>query len=260
MSTDPFRHVLASLLLSAVLAGCATQPTQHANQPAATPPPSATAMAAPAPTITAESSRAASATAGECGGSERWPVKGGTDPQASQIDVSHPVETTIVKLNAIEPDRDVVDENDEFSRMPEEMTVYEIKGFLGFFKKESGSHGDQDYHLVITDQPGLFNQGGEDPTGHSLVAEIPHPDCYTGRHGNFPGDSAFDQQIKDVRNVFETVTAGVDGKHITPRSIPVTVTGVAFFDFDHGQIGRAKNVIELHPILNIEFTGTPPIS
>jgi hypothetical protein len=28
------------------------------------------------------------------------------------------------------------------------------------------------------------------------------------------------------------------------------VTGVAFFDFDHGQTGVAPNAIELHPILN----------
>ena len=27
------------------------------------------------------------------------------------------------------------------------------------------------------------------------------------------------------------------------------VTGVAFFDFDHGQTGVAPNAIELHPIL-----------
>jgi hypothetical protein len=27
------------------------------------------------------------------------------------------------------------------------------------------------------------------------------------------------------------------------------VTGVAFFDFDHGQEGVAPNAIELHPIL-----------
>lgn len=28
-----------------------------------------------------------------------------------------------------------------------------------------------------------------------------------------------------------------------------TITGVAFFDFDHGQTGVAPNAIELHPIL-----------
>ena len=44
--------------------------------------------------------------------------------------------------------------------------------------------------------------------------------------------------------------------------MPVTITGVVFFDFDHGQIGRGRAhkdnrgkslVVELHPVLQIEF-------
>jgi hypothetical protein len=33
----------------------------------------------------------------------------------------------------------------------------------------------------------------------------------------------------------------------------VTVTGVGFFDFAHGQIGRAPNSTELHPVIRFEF-------
>ena len=33
------------------------------------------------------------------------------------------------------------------------------------------------------------------------------------------------------------------------------VTGVAFFDFDHGQTGVAPNAIELHPILAFRCLG-----
>jgi hypothetical protein len=36
-------------------------------------------------------------------------------------------------------------------------------------------------------------------------------------------------------------------------NLPVTVTGVAFFDTQHGQEGVAPNAIELHPILTITF-------
>ncbi len=32
-----------------------------------------------------------------------------------------------------------------------------------------------------------------------------------------------------------------------------TLTGVGFFDRDHGQTGRAPNIVELHPVLNVEF-------
>jgi hypothetical protein len=35
---------------------------------------------------------------------------------------------------------------------------------------------------------------------------------------------------------------------------PVKVTGVGFFDRVHGQNGVAPNGVELHPLLNIEFT------
>jgi hypothetical protein len=31
---------------------------------------------------------------------------------------------------------------------------------------------------------------------------------------------------------------------------PARVTGVAFFDFDHGQDGVAPNAIELHPLVH----------
>jgi hypothetical protein len=36
---------------------------------------------------------------------------------------------------------------------------------------------------------------------------------------------------------------------------PAIVTGVGFFDYDHGQTGNAPNILELHPVLKIEFTG-----
>jgi len=42
--------------------------------------------------------------------------------------------------------------------------------------------------------------------------------------------------------------------HFTSLDVPVqvTVTGIRFFDYNHGQNGRAPNGIELHPVLDIE--------
>jgi hypothetical protein len=37
-----------------------------------------------------------------------------------------------------------------------------------------------------------------------------------------------------------------------------TITGVAFFDFKHGQTGVAPNAIELHPILAFACAASPP--
>jgi hypothetical protein len=44
--------------------------------------------------------------------------------------------------------------------------------------------------------------------------------------------------------------------------VPVQVTGVAMFDFLHGQTGVAPNGIELHPILDIVFanSATPQLA
>jgi hypothetical protein len=35
----------------------------------------------------------------------------------------------------------------------------------------------------------------------------------------------------------------------TVRAGTATITGVGFFDFDHGETGVARNAIELHPVL-----------
>jgi len=38
----------------------------------------------------------------------------------------------------------------------------------------------------------------------------------------------------------------------------LTVTGVGFFDFDHGQSGVAPNAVELHPVLALKIGGNVP--
>jgi hypothetical protein len=45
-----------------------------------------------------------------------------------------------------------------------------------------------------------------------------------------------------------------------PRGGRVVVEGVGFFDFIHNQRGRARNGIELHPVLLLsrDSLGSPP--
>ncbi len=97
-------------------------------------------------------------------------------------------------------------------------------------------------------------------SGHSIVVEIPDPNCVSGPRHSF-GASHFLPQLQESRSDFETAT-----QHLRPnqdlggRNIPITVTGVLFFDFMHGQIGhalphpsgdvhRGQRVVELHPVL-----------
>jgi hypothetical protein len=131
-----------------------------------------------------------------------------------------------------------------------EETVWELDATLTGYKHES----DGDYHLVIAD--------GQ---GHTMIAEIPDPAALAG--GSF-----FVEQITAARQAFDNqfgrqVTAATQpaaapqfaAAAVVPALIPasesVTVRGLGFFDFAHGQDGVAPNAIELHPVISIEFHG-----
>ena len=143
--------------------------------------------------------------------------------------------------------------------MPEEKSEYTVSGYIAFFKHEA----DGDYHVVLTDDTNQYAQGKEPGTGHSVVVEIPDPGCFPGHSGAGSSSSRFGQDITEARDAFEQATQNVDGAAIPAKSIPVTVTGVAFFDFYHGQTGHAvvqttpdgrRDVVELHPVTRIDFT------
>jgi hypothetical protein len=89
---------------------------------------------------------------------------------------------------------------------------------------------DRDYHLVLTDG-----------TGRTMIAEAPDPACAAG--------SILVGQIADVRGRIDARFRSLPAT----SSVPVTVTGVGFFDRIHNAIGQAPNGIELHPIVEIEW-------
>jgi hypothetical protein len=112
---------------------------------------------------------------------------------------------------------------------PTETTVWTIDATLTSFKLE----GDSDYHLVITDS-----------NGHTMIAEIPSPNCVAGT-------SPFSSLISQARAKFDSAfTVSSSFQDVT---VPVRVTGVGMFDFLHGQRGVAANGIELHPVTDIVF-------
>ena len=167
-------------------------------------------------------------------GVERWSVKTGTDSGASQVDMGNAQPTTIADLIAL-PAPSPLPTDTRFA--PTEDTVFVVNATLTDFKLEGGAHGDSDYHLVLMDEQ-----------GNTMVAEIPSPDCVGA-------GSPFATQITNARSTF-------DGQ-LTPTSsfqtanVPVQVTGVGFFDFFHNQHGAAPNVIEIHPVLSIQFNPQP---
>lgn len=190
-----------------------------------------------------------------CGGTERWSVKLANDPDAlgGKIDLNPSGPFTVAAMNQILPGP-----LDAGGRMAVEKKQYTVRGFLSYFKDED----DDDYHVVITDKPGDFARGkGAQPNGRSMVVELPDPACFRGHTGQPAVASSLNESLSESRLAFDQQTKGLSGTNLN-KPIPVTVTGVGFFDFDHGQTGRATphpwtngqgKVFELHPVTQIMF-------
>ncbi|GAA1703224.1 hypothetical protein [Fodinicola feengrottensis] len=166
------------------------------------------------------------AASGSCG-VERWSVKTGTDADAGKITLQSTTPTTIAALDALTAPSSLPSN----SRVtPTETTVYQLAATLTKYKLEA----DSDYHLVLADG-----------VGHTMISEIPDPTCV----GN---SSPLRTSIQKSRTEFNAKYTPTGSFHTV--NVPVTVTGVGFFDFLHGQTGVAPNGIELHAVLDIQFT------
>ncbi|HKO01921.1 MAG TPA: hypothetical protein VJ032_09530, partial [Thermoanaerobaculia bacterium] len=99
--------------------------------------------------------------------------------------------------------------------------------------------GDSDYHLVVRDS-----------SGRTIIVEIPSPNCVGS-------GSPFGSGIANARRQFDAKFIATTTFKSTTTA--VTLRGIGFFDFLHGQTGAAPNGIEIHPVLNITFPATASI-
>jgi hypothetical protein len=162
---------------------------------------------------------------GSCG-VERWAVKTGTDADRAKITLQSTTQTTIAALTALSAPGSLPAAN---RVAPTEDTVYQVHATLTQYKLEA----DSDYHLVLTDG-----------SGHTMISEIPDPACVGAT-------SPLTSSVQKARGEFDakyTVTTS-----FKTANVPVTITGVGFFDFLHGQTGVAPNGIELHSVLDVQF-------
>ena len=160
-------------------------------------------------------------------GTERWPVKTGADGDAARV-ANFPKPATIAQLRSIaapaHPERRLAA---RFA--PTELTTFQVMGVLTVIEREA----DDDYQMVIADPA--------DPRV-TMIVEAPDPSCAPG--------SLFLDSIVSVRRALDQRFGQI---RRIETNLPVTVTGVAFFDALHGQEGVAPNGIELHPVLMITF-------
>src|ERR1700681_415866 len=209
-------------------------------------------------------------------GSERWPVKTGTDPDDVAVEI---VDTTVEEMirfprpDDMQPVTSLQPQYQSHRATPVESTVWRIKGVIIALKMEA----DGDYHLVV--------QGA---SGATMIAEIPHPDPpYVAKASPWNAEITTARQAADANLLSKVSFAGfapLDGKLVPPQSFtvppppspvavqglaaagapatfstrinptPVTITGVGFFDKVHGQTGVSTfNGIEIHPVLDIQF-------
>jgi hypothetical protein len=162
---------------------------------------------------------------GSCG-VERWSVKTGTDADAGLINLGSTASSTIAALGALPAPSSLPSNN---RVQPTETTVFRISATLTEFKLEA----DSDYHLVLSDG-----------AGHTMISEIPDPACVGA-------SSRLLTRIQTARGQFDAKYTPTGTFHVV--NVPVTVTGVGFFDFLHGQTGVAPNGIELHTVTDIQF-------
>jgi len=199
---------------------------------------------------------------------QRWSVKTGADAGAAQLVGQSPTSTTIANMRALAVPAVLPPEG---RSQGAEETVWQLDATITGYKLES----DGDYHLVIAD--------GQ---GRTMIAEIPDPSQLA--QGSF-----FAAPIAAARQAFDTQFGIHPPAHApapAPGSVPgapvqgaapaagaapapqaalptlvkaseqVTLIGLGFFDFAHGQDGVAPNAIELHPVINIEFHGQAPVA
>lgn len=159
-------------------------------------------------------------------GVERWSVKTGTDPDAPSVNLGTYTSSTIYNFSqSVRPGS--LPANNRVS--PRETTQYRLSATLTKYVRES----DSDYHLVI-----------QDTSGRTMIIELPASNCVGV-------GSPFGTGIAHARAQFDARFTATTSFKTTNTA--VTVKGVGFWDFLHGQTGVAPNGLEVHPVLDITF-------
>jgi hypothetical protein len=160
-------------------------------------------------------------------GVERWPVKTLSDADATRVDLSRVQQTTIRALNERTVRCSGLPSGRTFA---EEFEVYEVTGRVTFVRLED----DRDYHVALADPV---------DSSSSIVTEVADVACQGAIRSPHRG------ALETARNGFISLLGGKSPSTLVGAM--VRVRGVGFYDFNHGQRGRSRSCLELHPILEI---------
>ena len=160
----------------------------------------------------------------------RWDVKTRSDPDRKDV-VLTPQSTTVTALRKKDAPSGLSTDTPRLSGI--EKQVYRVRAQVITATIED----DSDVHLVIA-LPGA--------RAKTMIVEFPHPRCV---------DKPFRRpQIRRARRQFFDACGSISSSSFTDLRGTVTLTGVGFWDEDHGQKGVAPNAVELHPVLS--FAGS----
>lgn len=163
-----------------------------------------------------------------CTGEDRWLVKTLMDRDAHRVDFV-PRRSTIAALGKLRsPQRRAADARNSVH----ERRVYCIEAWIVDVRPQN----DGDLHVLLLDPD----------DGSSMIAEVPDSKCQNVCRS--PWVDVFStarKQLEDRLRTWNTDT------------LRVVVTGVGFFDRNHGQLGAAPNLFELHPVLTVRFPSAP---
>lgn len=175
-------------------------------------------------------------TCGSHCGTERWAIKTLSDSGSAAPAVATPMNTSVADLWSKDPPANLPAKT---RIAPIENEQFTVTALLIAWKEESGATGDRDFHLVLADT---------NDHSKTIIAEIPDPECSGAcASGNANAFKTGRQVLTTELGAAPQVTSAVP---VVPPRV-VEVTGVGFFDFNHGQDGLAPNCIEIHPVLKI---------
>ena len=162
-------------------------------------------------------------------GQERWGIKTLSDPDTTQINFREIKPTTVSEQIQLERPEGRMEE-----RLPSETNEYVLDCNLIGYKREK----DQDFHIVVADIA----------TGERMVIEIASPECESVKQ------SGRYEEMKAVHDWFvQNIGIPHSAFYYLPTPKEISVTGIGYWDFLHGQTGMAANGREIHPVLSMQL-------